>query len=115
MCYNMDKYQFFKNQLFTALMRNDIPYMCVQGEYDRFGDEASYGIIYDTSIMIQVYGNSLGHSDVFIYLNKEKLEAVIVNDASEQFLWITGILKQLYGVEFRERKKISQNKTLFSF
>lgn len=105
---------FFITQIKSQLNLNNIPYMIFQ-EADNPEDIQCN---FSNRIYINILGNSLGHSDVNIYIGENKeLIAVTLNEVTNSLLNICNLLKQLYGVTYKKVEILNPmyNKYIYYF
>ena len=109
-----DKLVFFITQLKNHLTQNNIPYMMFQ-DVDNPDDILCH---FTNRIYINIFGTSLGHSDVNIYTGENKeLIAVSLNEVTSALLRITNLLGQLYGIDYKKVELLNStyNKYIFYF
>ena len=111
----MDKNQFLVGQLTSWIAKYGIPCLTIKEGYVKSGDAAAQGIVYDEQLFFMTSDSRLGHSSTMVYTNKKELVAVSLDEVSDTFLSITKAIGELYGVRYKEIRKLNTNKYLYLF
>lgn len=110
-----DKGQFIIEQLTMWLKKYEIPYVTITEGYVETGPIAEQNVMYDEQVFFLTPSKKLGHASALVCTYQKKLVAVWLENVSDKFLNITQGVGLLYGVPYKEIRKIDNNNYLYLF